>query len=96
MNKIHTDLSRDDNPEIGVKLSDQFTLTSDIETKEETGYDVIYISLKAKDTTEKKDLVCVKTTDIPNLLKICVFSDPESEEPEQEIFIDLDEIRANM
>lgn len=90
---IKTDMH---NPEITVSLNEKMAMTTDVELKGDVSQDAIFIGLKHKDFPQKKDLVCLKTTDNPNILRLCLFTNPESEDPEQEIFLDLTEFEQNM
>ena len=91
-------------PKMGIRINDDTILTADIENRIDTAADAVYMGLQVDGKDEKKDIACIKSTNDPNIIRLCIFvnldpDDPDKiihDDPVYELFLDLDEIKDNM
>ena len=91
-------------PKMEIKFNDEAALTADIENCFDTPHDSVYISLRVDGKEYKKDIACLKNTDDPNVIRLCIFVnvDPDNpdktvhEDPVHEVYLNVDEIKEDM
>ena len=91
-------------PQMEIKFNEDTAFAADLENNADTPHDSAYLSVKVDGKQFKQDIACLKTTEDPNVIRLCVFvnMDPDNpdktihEDPVHEVYLNIDEIKENI
>ena len=68
------------------------TFYADVESQRNTAHNGIYLSFVPKNSTDSIDIAAIKDTDDPNTIQLLVWGDVFTEDPSEELYLNVDTI----